>query len=93
MEKDFSEIVSSSWNTKLLCPLDPMSTLTCKLKRLKETVKAWEKEMKWAKAKENLEVDMDINTLLTSQASGILSEHESSLLSCLKAKKDSLLAH
>ena len=91
MENDFSEIVFSSWNTQLLCPMDPMSTLTCKLKILKETIKAWEKEMKQTKAKETLEVDLDINTLLTSQASGILSVHESSLLSCLKAKKDSLL--
>ena len=33
-EKDFSEIVFSSWNTQLLGSMDPMSSLTCKLKRL-----------------------------------------------------------
>ena len=93
MEKDFSEIVSSSCNTQLLCPLDLMSTLTCKLKKLKETVKAWEKDMNRTKAKETLEVDRDINTLITSQASGILYVHESSQLSSLKDKKYSLLTH
>ena len=93
MEKNFSEIVYNSWNTQLLSSMDPMLTLTCKLKILKETVKAWEKEMKQTKAKETLEVDLDINTLLASQDYGILYVYESSLLSCLKAQKDSLLTH
>ena len=70
--------------------MDPMSSLTYKLKRLKETIKAWEKGMKQSKAKAILEVDQDINSLV-SQASGILSVFESSQLSSLKAKKDSLL--
>ena len=58
---------------------------------MKDIVKAWEKEMKQSKAKYILEVDWDINSLLISQAYGILSVFESSQLSSLKAKKDSLL--
>ena len=91
MEKDFLEIVYSSWNSQLLDSMDPMTSLTFKLKRLKAFVRVWEKELKQTKAKALLELDRDINSLLTSQAFGILYAFESSQLSSLKDKKDSLL--
>ena len=76
LEKDFSDIVYTSWNTQIHPPLDLMSTLTFKLKRLEETIKAWEKNMKQTKAKEAREVDLAIQLLLTSHTSAILSVNE-----------------
>ena len=70
-----------------------MSTLTFKLKRLKQTVKAWEKNMKQTQAKESKDVDLAIHSLLSSHISVILSFNEASLLSHLKSRKESLLAH
>ena len=93
MEKEFCDIVHSSWSTPVLPSLDPMASLTFKLKRLKGIVKDWEKKMNLAKAKEAKEVDLVIQDLLTSRSSGILSVIEASQLSQLKSRKKSLLAH
>ena len=49
--------------------------------------------MKQIKAKEVKEVDLAIQSLLSSLVSGILSVHEASLLSHLKDRKENLLAH
>ena len=92
MEKEFSELVHNSWNSQLT-HVDPMSVLTLKLKRLKETAKAREKNMKQIIDSETRDMDLSIQSLLSINSSGILYVHETTQLSLLKARKDSLLNH
>ena len=74
LKKYLGDIVNSSWETEVHSSFDPMSALTYKLKRLKGSVKDWEKRMVLEKAKETIEIDFSIHNLLSSRISGILTE-------------------
>ena len=93
LEQGFPDIVHSSWNSQLHCSLDPMTSLTCKLKSLKVCVKDWEKKMNLAKAKEETDIDLAIQVLLTTHILGILSVCDSTQLTQLKERKRTLLIH
>ena len=70
-----------------------MTSLTCKLKSLKVCVKDWEKKMNLAKAKEETDIDLAIQVLLTTHILGILSVSDSTQLTQLKERKRTLLIH
>ena len=88
MEEDFAQLVLSSWKAPLdLDNYSHMDALTRKLRRLKGTVKAWEKVKNLERKQHILEINEGISNILL-EYSGIISASNVDKLKTLQDRKD-----
>ena len=93
MEEDFAPLVLSSWKTPLdLDDYSHMDALTVKLRRLKCTVKDWERLKNQERKLHILDINEGISNILLKD-SGLLSASNADKLKILQARKGKYWAH
>ena len=86
-------MVWNAWSSFVfLGKYDVMKCFVLKLKRLKQTVAEWEKEMKKRMGLDLDLIDMDIQLIFLQSPTGILLQEDTLVLLDLKDRKEHLLA-
>ena len=93
MEEDFAHLVLSSWKSPLdMDDYSHMDALTLKLRRLKCTIKEWERLKNHERKQQILDINEGISNILLED-SGLLSASNADKLKILQARKGKYWAH